>query len=109
MAIDYKLLGSRLKSARIKTGYTQEKVAEIINVSTTYISRIENGTTHINLPRLDELCTLFNTTMVYALSGVSENSNDYLEPEFCELLKDSSPDEKVKAYQIIKIAFDKKE
>lgn len=42
MALDYKLIGKRLKNARIKKGYTQDALAEIMNVSIAYLSRIEN-------------------------------------------------------------------
>ena len=62
MALDYKLMGKRLRKVRIQKGYTQEYLAEIMNVSTAYISRIETGKTQINLTRLNEICSLLDTT-----------------------------------------------
>lgn len=42
MALDYKLIGKRLKNARVLKGYTQDKLAELMDVSIAYLSRIEN-------------------------------------------------------------------
>lgn len=103
MAIDYNLIGIRLKNARIKKGYTQEKLSEIIGVTDAYVSRIERGSAHISLPRLDEFCTLLDITMSYVLSGVSENSEDYLNPQISNLLKDRSPEEKKAIYKVTDI------
>ena len=52
MAIDYKLLGERIKTKRIAKGTTQEHFAEHLDVSVGYISQIERGITKINLDRL---------------------------------------------------------
>ena len=41
--IDRKAIGSRLRSARIRNGLTQEKLAEKIGVTSKYISKVENG------------------------------------------------------------------
>ena len=49
MAVDYKLIGERLKKARLEKGMTQDNLAESLNVSIAYLSRIETGTTKVNL------------------------------------------------------------
>ena len=38
--IDYKLIGERIKEARRKAGLSQEKLAEMIDVTTVYVSKI---------------------------------------------------------------------
>ena len=55
MAIDYKIIGERLKKARLSKKLTQENLAESLNISIAYLSRIETGTTKINLKRLNEI------------------------------------------------------
>lgn len=100
MALDYKLMGERLKRARIKKGFTQEKLAEILKVSIAYISRIETGKTHLNLKRLNELCTVLDTSESYILNGASDNSTSYLNTEFSSILKDCSSSDKELIYQI---------
>lgn len=107
MALDYKLMGERLKKARIKKGYTQEKLAEIMKVSIAYVSRIETGKTHISLKRLNELCIVLDTTESYILNGVSDESSSYLNNEFSSILKDCSSREKELIYQIASIISDK--
>ncbi|MDE5830742.1 MAG: helix-turn-helix domain-containing protein [Clostridia bacterium] len=107
MALDYKLMGERLKKARIQKGYTQEKLAEIMGLSTAYVSRIENGKTHVNLTRLNELCTLLDTSESYVLNGASDNSISYLNNELSSILKDCSSKDKELIYQIATIISDK--
>ncbi len=38
-------LGLNIKFARIRSGYTQEEIAEIANVSLSHVSKIEQGLT----------------------------------------------------------------
>ena len=47
MSIDYKLIGSRIKSERIRQKITQEKLAESLDVSVGYVSQLERGITKI--------------------------------------------------------------
>ena len=49
MSLNFNIIGTRLKQARLNKKITQEKLAEMIDVSVTYISRIERGSTNINL------------------------------------------------------------
>ncbi len=107
MALDYKLIGERLKKARLEKGYTQEQLSEKINVSVAYLSRIETGATHINLKRLNELCHLLGVTESYILDGTSSNSGSYLNNEFSSILKDCTPDKKELIYQIATIISEK--
>lgn len=43
-------IGSRIKAARMEKKLTQEKLAEIINISTTYVSEIESKGTVPRMP-----------------------------------------------------------
>lgn len=58
MGFDYSVIGKRIKQAREKRGITQEKLAEALDVSNAYISKIERGKTPINLDRLSEICAV---------------------------------------------------
>ena len=42
-------IGKRIKSARMERNLSQIKFAELINVSTPYLSDIENGKTNLSL------------------------------------------------------------
>ena len=43
MALDYNIIGERLKKARVEKNMTQEKLAEQLDVSIAFLSRIERG------------------------------------------------------------------
>ena len=54
MAIDYNIMGERIKKARLEKQLTQENIAEKLDVSVAFLSRIERGSSHINLKRLQQ-------------------------------------------------------
>ena len=43
MEIDYKVIGQRIKEARRKKGWSQERLSEEIDVAVPYISRVERN------------------------------------------------------------------
>lgn len=103
MALDYKIIGERIRKARIENNLTQENLAEKLDVSVAFVSRIECGTTHINLTRLSEVCSILNIDEGLILNGVSTNSKNYLSDEFNELLSSCPKDTQKLIYDIAKI------
>ena len=87
MAIDYNIVGERIKKARLDKKLTQEKIAEQLDVSVAFLSRVERGSSHINLKRLNQLCSILDVTEGYILSGSSDNSKNYLDEDFKNLLE----------------------
>ncbi|MGL6201609.1 MAG: helix-turn-helix domain-containing protein [Lachnospiraceae bacterium] len=61
MEIDFKVIGKRIKNARIQADLTQEKLAELIGVSIPYMSNIERGTTKVSLTRLISIANALST------------------------------------------------
>lgn len=102
MALDYAVIGQRLKEARLAKNYTQEDLAEQIDISVAFLSRVERGNSHINLKRLNQLCGLLDVTEGYVLNGASSSSKNYLGKEFGELLRQCSPDKQKLIYNIAK-------
>ena len=90
MALDYNIIGERLKKARIDKNMTQEKLAEQIDVSVAFLSRVERGTSHINLKRLTQICEILGVSEGSILNGVSSNSDNYLASEFNNILNSIS-------------------
>ena len=109
MALDYKLIGQRLRKARLEKGYTQEKLSEIMGVSVAYLSRIETGTTHINLKRLNELSNILGVSEALILNGASDDSKTYLNDELSSILRDCSPEDKELIYHIANIIVNKED
>lgn len=56
---DYKDLISRLKQARIKAGFTQKEIADILNKPQSYISKIESCQRRLDILELKELCKIY--------------------------------------------------
>lgn len=52
MIVDYIALGKRIKIARIRKDLSQEKTAEICNISSRHVSNIETGKTKPSLTTL---------------------------------------------------------
>lgn len=99
--IDYKLIGKRLKEKRLEKNLTQEQVAEYLNISNEYMSKIENAKIEINLKRLGQLIVLLEIPIEYFIAGVTTESPAYKASELIELLEDLSPKEKDVIYNVI--------
>lgn len=63
-----KHVASNLKLLRLKQGWKQGDVAKQLKISIPAYSKIESGTTDINLTRLSQLATLFNVGVWEILS-----------------------------------------
>lgn len=103
MALDYNIIGERLKKARIDNKLTQEMLAEKLDVSIAFLSRIERGSSHISLKRLSQICDILGITEGQILNGSSNNSNSYLSFEFDTVLKNTSPEKQKLIYKIAKL------
>ena len=45
-------MGSRLRQERVRLNYTQEQIAEVLNMSTAYYGKIERGVHGLSLQKL---------------------------------------------------------
>lgn len=54
------LFGENLKHFRRLNDYTQEQLAEKLNITPQHLSRIENGKSFVTAELLDSLCMIFN-------------------------------------------------
>ena len=103
MTIDYSIIGQRLKNARINTGLTQQELAEKMNLSVAFISRVERGSSHVNLKRLTEFCSILGVSEGDILNGVSNVADNYLTAEFSEILDKCSPKKQKLIYKLSKL------
>lgn len=109
MAIDYNVIGQRIKRARLAKKYTQEYLAEKLDISVAFLSRVERGNSHINLKRLNQLCGLLDVTEGYILNGASSTAENYLTEEFYELLHRCTPEKQRLIYNIALVIADEEE
>ena len=103
MALDYSIIGERLKKARLSKGLTQEQLSETLDVSVAFLSRAERGNVKINLARITQICDILDVSIGYILTGTVSNSKDYLTEDFSNLLKDCPPEKIKLIYDIAKV------
>ena len=53
--MDYVLLGQKIRAARIAAGLSQERLAEMVGLTSQHISHTEVASTKISLPSLIKL------------------------------------------------------
>ena len=106
MEIDYSVIGERLKKARKEKNITQEELAEKLDISIAFLSRVERGSSKINLRRLTQVCNILGVSESEILTGVSGDSKSYLDSDFAELLNTCSPETKKLIYNVAKVIID---
>ena len=102
MALDYSVIGSRIKQARLAKNMTQEDLADQIDISVAFLSRVERGNSRVILKRLNQLCDLLDVSEGYLLNGASSSSENYLDKEFTDLIKSVSPEKQKLIYNVAK-------
>ena len=60
--MDYRKIGARIRKFRKAKGYSQEFLAEQIDISTTHMSHIETGSTKLSLPVLVDIAAVLGVT-----------------------------------------------
>ena len=68
-------IGKRIQLCRKQQGFTQEQLAEMMNVSIQMISNLERGNKSIRIENLVNLSTILNVSTDYILTGKS-NTDD---------------------------------
>lgn len=70
-------IGKRIRDFRVRKGLTQAQFAEALDVSTNFISEIENGKKNISLETLKRVCTEYHLSADYILFN-KDNFSDYM-------------------------------
>ena len=103
MLPDYSVIGRRIKNIRIEQKMKQEDLADKLDISIAFISRIERGNSKINLKRLTQIAEILNVSPGYLLTGSNCASKDYLKEDFRELLDKCSPRQQKLIYEIAEL------
>ena len=101
--IDYKLIGSRIRSQLINHKLTQDQFEEMADITTVYLSRIENGHAKPSLDVYETLCEFLDCDLSYLFCGVSVESNHYQCEKVLELFQLCSPKVKPVALCILEL------
>ena len=94
MAIDYKLIGERIKQRRKASGITQECLAEWLEVSVGYVSQLERGITKISLDTLGRIAEYFSEDISFFVSGAATGLQEYAGNELSDAIAALNGEEK---------------
>lgn len=101
MAIDYRVIGQRLQICRKAQQMTQEELAERVNITVVYLSKIENGRVKPTLELLDTLCNTLGLELSGLLTGVQTQGDGYANERVVTLFRCCSPEIKEAALDIL--------
>lgn len=83
-----KNIGRKIKLARSRTNYTQEKLAEKLSLSTRYISQLERGIAFGSATTIINLCKALNISSNFLFDDLigndSSSLNDLVNDKFLE-------------------------
>lgn len=85
-------MGIRVRKTREELGFTREKLAEQVDISTGYLAEIELESKNMSSYTLSKMCTALSTSSDYLLFGRSERANPDLILEMLSNLDDEYVD-----------------
>lgn len=101
------IIGKRIQKIRLAKGYTQQQFAEMIGLSTNYLSDIERGKSSA---RLDKLVAIINALECSAddiFVDVIDNGYKIKSSQLSERLEELPPEEREKAFAILDVFISK--
>lgn len=96
--VDYKDLGSRIRTLRRQRGLTQEDLAEQVGISASFLGHIERGSRVASLETLVALSNVLRTSPHHLLhASLSDELEDHL-PD------DLTPEQRTKLSAFLRVA-----
>lgn len=85
--MDYEKIGKRIRDLRRQQGYTQETLAEAVDLSAPFISHIERASKKASLETIFRIAKVLNVTVDYLLTGTRSVDAAAFLPEVEMLLR----------------------
>lgn len=76
-ALTLEKIGARIRIKRESLGMTQQKLADMVNVTRNTISRYENGETEIGVIMLKNIADALSVTVLWLLFGFDYENDIY--------------------------------
>lgn len=74
--IDYTAVGRKIREQRKKLNITQEQLAEMCEVSPSYIGHIERGSRNLSMNTAVQLCSVLGIGLDFLFLDSAENSDE---------------------------------
>jgi transcriptional regulator with XRE-family HTH domain len=100
--IDYKELGRRIRSERRRQELTQEKLAEMADISDSFMGHIERGGRTLSVETLARIANALNLSIEYIVCGEFSYQPDMLPAEIQENLSRMSNQQRTIFLKIMK-------
>jgi len=84
VTVNYKLIGQRIKQRRKERCLTQENIAEFLDISVSYVSRVERAVVKISLETLVKVAGFLDVSPAWLIEGTVVDSEDYLHGELAD-------------------------
>lgn len=107
--MDYVKLGEKIKKERIRNRFTQEMLAEMADITSSYVGQIERGERKVTLSKLVRIANVLNVSVDYLLSDNIELTDDALQAEIKNAMTNMEEKDKHMIIDIIKIINDYKD
>lgn len=95
------LLGNRIRAKRRAAELSQEDVANALECSVSYISKLESGRATCTVQRVMELADLFHCDIAELIAGTNPGSPVYADEEFANLCRKLTPRGRCLALEIL--------
>lgn len=95
--MDYRALGEKIKKERIRLSLTQEKLAEKVNISESFMGHIERGGRKLSIDTLVNIANELNVSIDFLLLDSVEPEPNVALNRITTMLKEKDP-EKLKTF-----------
>ena len=96
-----KEIGLRVRHARKAKGLSQSQLAEIINISPTYVSNIETGKHIMKLTTLIKITEALDISNDWLIRNDTREASEYTAAEFDQIFGDCSPNERASLMKML--------
>lgn len=96
-------IGRRISGIRKERGYTQEKLAELADISIQFLSDIENDKKNMTVKTLRKIADALHVTTDYIIYGKETSSENFMINSMIDTLSDEN---KKKAAKLIGVFAD---
>lgn len=101
MSINFKIIGKRIKEVRKAQGISQEKLSELADLSTQYMSQIETAARKASLTSLVKISNALNVSLDELLFGNRPDRPGEINAEYNKLFEDCTAYEKQVLYDLM--------
>ena len=105
-SVNHRQIGYRIKEVREQNHLSQAQLAEITDLSVSYISHIENAKRKASLESIIRIVNALGITVDELLAGVQMNNPAAYQTDIDILMEGCSENEKRFVYELIKIILE---